>query len=408
MQQNKKNIWLISQYTGSPYYGMNYRGYYIAKEFVKNGDKVTLFSASYSHLFVNYPKIKGIFTEETIEGINYIWVKSSKYKGSKSIGRVLSMLAFMLKLFLFNIFKREKPDVIIVSSLSLFPILNAYVWSKIFKIEFILEIRDIWPLTLMEVGGMSKYHPLVIFMAWFERLGYKKASYVVSLLPNAKEHMVRSGMKDDKFRYIPNGINLKEVESYEDITQDIKDKFPKDKFIVGYLGTIGIANAMEYFLETAKEMQNNSKIHFVLVGNGGEKEKLQDYSRKHNLENVTFIAAIKKVQVQGILKYFDVCYLGWHNKSIYKYGISANKIFDYMYSAKPIINSINIDNDIIIKAKCGLTVKAEDNRAIKEAILELFSTKLSKLEQLGKNGKSYVIKHHDYGELVKKYRELMG
>ena len=87
-------------------------------------DKVTLFSSSYSHLFVNYPKVTGLFTEETIDGINYIWVKSSKYKGSKSIGRVLSMLMFMLKLFLFNFFKRERPDVIIVSSLSLFPILN--------------------------------------------------------------------------------------------------------------------------------------------------------------------------------------------------------------------------------------------------------------------------------------------
>jgi glycosyltransferase involved in cell wall biosynthesis len=405
--QKHKNIWLISQYTGSPHYGMNYRGYYLAKEFVANGDKVTLFSSSYSHLFVNYPKVTGLFTEETIDGINYIWVKGSKYKGSKSIGRVLSMLMFMLKLFLFNIFKRERPDVIIISSLSLFPILNAYIWSKIFKVEFILEIRDIWPLTLMEVGGMSKYHPLVIFMSWFEKLGYRKAKYVVSLLPNAKEHMLKNGMKDDKFRYIPNGVNLQEVENYEEVTQELKNKFPKDKFIVGYLGTIGIANAMEYFLETAKKMKDNSEIHFVLVGNGGEKERLQDYSHKHALENVTFIDAIKKVQVQGILKYFDVCYLGWHNKSIYKYGVSANKIFDYMYSAKPIINSINIDNDIITKAKCGLTVKAEDSGAIKKAILELFLTKTSELEQLGKNGKSYVIKHHDYGKLVKKYRELM-
>lgn len=408
MQENKKNIWLISQYAGSPYHGMNYRTYYIAKEFVKNGDKVTLFSASYSHLFVNYPKTKGIFTEETIDGINYIWVKTSKYKGSKSIGRVLSMLTFMLKLFLFNIFKREKPDIIIVSSLSLFPILNAYVWSKIFKIDFILEIRDIWPLTLVEIGNMSPYHPLVIFMGWFERLGYKKAKYVVSLLPNAKEHMVQNGMRPDKFRYIPNGINLEEVENYKEITQEIKSKLPVDKFIVGYLGTMGIANAMEYLLESAKALVDNSKIHFVLVGNGGEKKKLQSYCDEYDLNNVTFIDAIQKIEVQGMLKYFDICYLGRHDRNIYKYGISANKIFDYMYSGKPILNSINIENDIVTVAQCGLTVMAEDSNAIKEAILELASKKPSELSRLGQNGKSYVIKHHHYRELANKYRELMN
>jgi len=94
--ENKKNIWIINQYTGSPHYGMNYRSYYLAKELVSEGDSVTVFAGSYSHLFSHYPKTDGLFTKESIDDIDYIWVKTPKYKSSKSIGRVFSMLVFMI------------------------------------------------------------------------------------------------------------------------------------------------------------------------------------------------------------------------------------------------------------------------------------------------------------------------
>jgi len=404
---DKKNIWIINQYTGSSYYGMNFRSYYFAKEFVASGHEVTIFTGSYSHLFFNYPKTDGMFTKESIDNINYIWVKVPKYKSSKSMGRVVNMFVFTMKLLLFNIFKIKKPDIIIISSLSLFPVLNAYIWSKLLKVEFIFEVRDIWPLTLVEVGNMSKYSPLVLLLGLFEKLGYKKAKYVVSVLPQAKEHMIAQGMQENKFRYIPNGINITEVRNSEDIELSIKNTIPKDKFIMGYLGTIGIANAMSYFLDAALILKENKYIHFVLVGTGGEKEKLEIFSKKHNLNNVTFIDAIPKRQVQNMLKLFDVCYIGWHKKDIYKYGISANKIFDYMYSGKPILHSTHIRNDFIKDAKCGLSVEAETPEIISSAIVDLYNMNRNQLEAMGKNGKKYVIDNHSYNSLVKSYIEIL-
>lgn len=402
-----KNIWIINQYTGSPFYGMNYRSYYLAKEFVEQGHNVTIFAGSYSHLFTNLPKTDGMFTKEMVDGIEYIWVKTPKYKSSKSIGRVWSMLVFMFKLFFINIFKYKRPDSILVSSLSIFPVLNAYIWSKIFKIEFIFEVRDIWPLTLIEVGGMSKYHPLVIFLGWFEKLGYKKAKYVVSVLPYAKEHMINHGMHADKFRYIPNGINLNEVENAEEISDEIKKCVPENKFIIGYVGTIGIANALEYLIEAAKSLKENNKIHFVLVGQGGQLKRLKKYCSDNKLLNVTFIKPIPKIQVQSMLKLFNVCYLGWHNKNIYKYGISANKIFDYMYSAKPILHSISTGYDIIEQAGCGVKIESENSKEIEKAILALSLEDINKLDKIGQKGKEYVIKYHSYDSLSKKYIELL-
>ena len=403
----KKNIWIINQYTGSPHYGMNYRSYYMAKEFVEQGHKVSIFSGAYSHLFVNLPKTDGMFTDEIIDDIHYTWVKTPKYKSSKSVGRVWNMLVFMFNLFFINIFKRDKPDVIIVSSLSIFPVLNAYIWSKIFKIDFIFEVRDIWPLTLIEMGNMSKYHPLVVFLGWFEKLGYKKAKYVVSVLPYAKEHMIKRGMQADKFRHIPNGINLDEVENAEEISDAIKKCIPKNKFVVGYVGTIGIANALEYLIEAANLLKNNNDIHFVLVGKGGELERLKKYCEEYELLNVTFIDPIPQVQIQSMLKMFDICYLGWYKKEIYKYGVSANKIFDYMYSGKPILQSANMKGDIIEQAKCGVTVESENSQAIKNAIVELSLEDIKKLDKMGQNGKEYVINYHSYDALARKYLELL-
>jgi len=400
------NIWIINQYTGSPYHGMNYRSYYLAKEFIKSGHKVTIFSGSYSHLFGDLPKTKGLFTKENIDGIDYIWVKTPKYKSSKSIGRVLNMFVFMLVLFFFNIFKMRKPDEIIISSLSLFPILNAFIWSKIFKIKFIFEVRDLWPLTLIELGSISKKHPLVKVLGWFEKFGYKNAKYVVSVLPNAKEHMKKHGMNENKFRYIPNGIS--EKNEPEELSQKIKDKIPKDKFIIGYTGTLGIANALEYLVDTAILMKENTNIHFVLVGNGGEKEQLKNKSKLNNLKNILFLDAIPKNQVSSILDLFDICYIGWHKHNLYKFGISANKIFDYMYSSKAILHSISTSNDIITKANCGITVEAENVEAIKEAILKFYNMPKDDINLLEKNAKNYVLSNHTYINLSKKYEELFS
>ena len=405
--ENKKNIWIISQYTGSPYHGMNYRGYYLAKEFVKQGHSVTIFTGSYSHLFINPPQIKESFTEENIDGIEYIWVKTPTYKSSKSIKRVWSMLVFMFRLLFFKTSTKERPDEIIVSSLSLFPVLNAYIWSKIFKIDFIFEVRDIWPLTLIEIGGFSKYHPLTITLGWFEKFGYRKAKFVVSLLPHAHLHMSKRGMSKEKFVYIPNGISLEEVENYEEISQEVKNQFPKDKFIVGYLGTIGIANAMETFLYSAKALEKYENIHFVLVGRGGEKEALQTYTRENNLKNVTFIDAIAKIQVQSLLQYFDVAYITGKRKEIYKYGISANKIFDYMYASKPIIYAIDSGENIIDLSSCGVSIKSEDVEELNRVILDFSLNNLEKLDKMGQLGKNYVLMHHTYRVLAQKYIKLM-
>ena len=333
---------------------------------------------------------------ENVDGIPFTWVKVSKYKGSQSIGRVLVMIQFMLNLFLLPKKKLQDPDVIIVSSLSPLPIINAYLWSIKYKAKLIFEVRDIWPLSLIEIGGFSKLNPLVLFFGWFEKFAYKKADKVISLLPNAKPHMVSKGMEKDKFVHIPNGFNVEEMKKSKELDKSISNLIPKNKFIVGYTGSLGASNAMEYLIEASNLLENNENIHFVIFGKGQHLEKLKNNAKN----NVSFLGQIDKSQIQSAISFFDVCYIGWHNHSLYRFGISPNKIFDYMYAGKPIIHSVNTSNDFVEIADAGISIPPENPKEIANIVIEISKIEDKKLKEWGKNGKKYVEENHTFSYLT--------
>ena len=392
----KNNIWIINQYCGSKVHGMNFRSWYFAKELKKKGYNPHIISASYSHLFYKLPITKGKFTLEDVDGIPFTWVKVSKYKGSQSIGRVLVMIQFMLNLFFLPKKKLKNPDVIIVSSLSPLPIINAYLWSIKYKAKLIFEVRDIWPLSLVEIGGFSKLNPLVLFFGWFEKFAYKKADKVISLLPNAKPHMESRGMNKDKFVHIPNGLNLEEMKKSKELDKSISNLIPKKKFIVGYTGSLGASNAMEYLIEASNQLENNENIHFVIFGKGQHLEKLKNNAKK----NVSFLGQIDKSQIQSAISFFDVCYIGWHNHPLYRFGISPNKIFDYMYGGKPIIHSVNTFNDFVQIAEAGISIPPENPKEIANVVSEISKLEDEKLKEWGENGKKYVEENHTFSHLT--------
>ena len=392
----KNNIWIINQYCGSKVHGMNFRSWYFAKELKKKGYNPHIISASYSHLFYKLPITKGKFTLEDIDGIPFTWVKVSKYKGSQSIGRVLVMIQFMLNLFFLPKKKLKNPDVIIVSSLSPLPIINAYLWSIKYKAKLIFEVRDIWPLSLIEIGSFSKLNPLVLFFGWFEKFAYKKADRIISLLPNAKPHMESRGMNKDKFVHIPNGFNLEEMKKSKELDKSISNLIPKKKFIVGYTGSLGASNAMEYLIEASNQLENNENIHFVIFGKGQHLEKLKNNAKK----NVSFLGQIDKSQIQSAISFFDVCYIGWHNHPLYRFGISPNKIFDYMYGGKPIIHSVNTFNDFVQIAEAGISIPPENPKEIANVVSEISKLEDEKLKEWGENGKKYVEENHTFSHLT--------
>ncbi len=398
MEIKNKNIWIINQYAGSSNHGMTFRSYFLAKEFIKR-HRVTIFSASFSHVMSNPPSVSKTYTEENINGVEYLWLKVPVYKQSKSLSRLISMFIFLYRLFFLNVKKRDTPDVIIVSSTSPLPIWKAYFWAKRFNAKLIFEVRDIWPLSIMELGGFKKTNPFVVLLQITENFAYKVSDYVVSVLPKAFEHMKHHGLDLPRFKYIPNGIEIK--------TMIKTDEVNKDVFKIGYAGTLGIANALKYLIHAA-HLIKESNIEIHLLGNGPEKETLMEMVKDKNISNVYFHDAVPKNKVGIFLSKMDALFIGWHFSKIYRFGISANKLFDYLASDKPIINSVDAGNDPVLEAKAGISVKPENPKEIADAILKLYKMPESKRNDLGQNGRVYVEKYHSYEQLAKQYEYLFN
>ena len=398
-----KSIIIINQYIGSPYHGMEYRHYYLAKNLIALGYSVTLISGSYSHLFSSSPKVTKQFTKEKIDGIDYIWVKVPTYKSSKSIGRIWNMLCFAWKL---NFLREISPSHIIVSSPSLFPVKIGAKLAKKFHTKFLFEVRDIWPQTLVELSSLSPSHPLIKLMEYYEKFAYKKADKVISLLPTAKEHFEKQGMQKDKFVYLPNGIEIEEKESIS-LLEDILRKIPKDKFIVAYSGTVGIANNLEYLVDVANTLKEYEDIHFIILGQGGEKKRLQDLVKHLGLENITFLDPIKKELVKSFLEEIDIAFISLLPEKLFKFGVSPNKVFEYMYAKKPILWAIEAGNNLVEDAKCGQSVPLNDSMGLKKVILKLQGLEKEALEELGQNGYNFVHTYHSYEILAKKLIKIV-
>ena len=394
-----KTLWIINEYAGSPYNGMEYRHYYLGKEFTKLGYNVNIISSSYSHLFYKLPKKR----KENIDGINYLWIKTLNYGNSHNKKRVLKWFLFTLKIFFLPL-SLKKPDVIIVSPMAPFPIFPAWIVSKIYKAKLVYEVKDIWPLSLIELGKFNSRHPLIKLMSLFERFALKRSDVIVSNLQNYGEHIKKDLGLNKDFVWISNGIDLEEIKNTSPLDDKTKNLIPKDKFLIGYVGTIGLANALESFCETAKILKDKKEILFVLVGDGQEKKKL--INQYGNLDNILFIDAIPKKQVQSMLTLFDICYIGFKKEKLYEYGVSPNKLFDYMLSGKPILYSINSRKNIVDIAKCGITVDAENPKAIADGILKLYEMPQEELKKMGENGRKYVLQHFTFEKLAKKFMEV--
>lgn len=390
------NILIVNHYAGSPEMGMEFRPYYFAKEWIKQGHKVDIIAADYSHLRIKNPKVNKNFQEENIDGINYHWIKTSKYNGN-GLKRVISMLQFTLCLIknTKKILKKLEPDVVICSSTYPF---DTYFGQKIKrmskgKIVYIHEVHDMWPATLVELGGISKTHPFIKIMQRAENSFCKNADHVISMAEYTEEYFIEHGMKKGNSTVIPLGISIDEWkidklnEEHQSILENIKNS---GKYIVGYFGGHAISNALDIFVKVANEMKEKEDIHFILVGDGVEKNNLINLSKRLELNNIIFLDAVSKLEIPKLLTYFDCIYIGTQRNPLYRFGLCLNKMVDAMLAKKPIICSITAPPTWVEKANAGIVVPSEDVEKICEAILNCKLLLQDEIEAMGKRGENFV------------------
>lgn len=397
-------ILLINHYAGSIRHGMEYRPYYMAREWVKLGHEVHIIAASNSHVRTVAPKLDGQITHEIIDGINYMWFKTPAYSGN-GVGRVKNIFSFTSQLLMQanSLANMIRPDAVIASST--YPLDNypAHKIAKIAGAKLVYEVHDLWPLSPIEIGGMSEHHPFIMLMQWAENYAYKHCDKVISMLPLSEPHMLEHGLAPGKFHYVPNGIDTSEWnENRQSIPAEhskiIKTLHDNGRFLVCYAGAHGEANALNRLINAAKLLESTN-VTFILVGQGPEKEQLKNLANDMSLDNVVFMPPVPKASIPDLLEQMDLLYIGLADTSLFRFGISPNKLIDYMMAAKPIVQSIDAGNDMVAEADCGISISSGSPKDIADAIVKISGMTSEERSKIGRNGYEYVLKNHDYNKL---------
>jgi len=406
------NILLINHYAGSPRHGMAYRPYYLAREWIHLGHQVRIVAASHSHLRSVAPATSGPVTEESVDGIPYVWLRTPAYHGN-GVRRALNMVAFVGRLtrYATTLVQGKAPDVVIASSTYPLDNVPARRIARRWGARHVFEVHDLWPLSPIELGGMSPRHPFILLMQWAENYACRHAHKVISILPGTRPHLEAHGMPPERFFHVPNGISPAEwsaarqplPEEHAHVIQGLRSQ---DHFVLGYAGGHALSNALGPLVEAAAFLKHR-RIAIVLVGSGVQKPALVAAAQSYGLGNIFFLPPVLKACVPELLEAMDALYLGWQNKPIYRFGVSPNKVFDYMMAARPIIHSTGAGNDVVVEAGCGISVPPEEPAAIADAILQLAALPREERERMGQRGRDYVLRHHDYAVLARRFLEAL-
>lgn len=401
-----KKVWILNHYAVTPDMGDGTRHYDLAEQMVKDGCDVAIFASSFNH-----KKRRDILGKWQIKrtvrvnGVEFVWLKTVHYKDN-GIARALNMLSYAVMAFLVGLFKAA-PDTIVASSVHPLAWLAGYALARIKRARFIAEVRDLWPQTLIDMGAMSENGTPARVLRAIERFTYKRADKIITLLPGAGAYIEAMGVDASKVVYIPNGVNIERYDrAYQsgNMADDVKRILDEHsgRFKAVYLGAHGEANGLNIIIDAAKILlgEGYDGIDILLVGDGPEKQRLMEYAKSIGADNVYFYPPISKDQVPYLLKGVDICLFNLKDNDVFKYGISPNKMFDYLCAGKPIVFACKAYNDIVAQAQAGISVPPEKPDLLARAMIKLYNIPEQQRREMGANGRRYAEQYHDIAKLA--------
>lgn len=407
------NILYVEHYAGTPALGMEYRPYYLAREWRRLGHRVQVLAAGWSHVRSVQPAVGRTPLDEDVDGIAYRWYPTPAYAGN-GIGRMRNIASFLRQVWQETprLVASFRPQVVIASSTYPMDIWVARRLARQAGATLVFEVHDLWPLSPIELSGMSPRHPFALLCRKAENDAYRDADVVVSMLPKVHEHMRAHGLDLRKLHVVPNGIALDDWSAApaplrEDVQSCIAAARAAGRTVVGYAGSHGLPNALDVLLDAAKAMRGDP-VAFVLVGDGLEKARLAQRVAAERIDNVAMLPSIPKAQVPALLAQLDIAYIGWQRTPIYRFGIAPNKLMDYMMAGCAVLHSVEAGNDPVAESGCGLTVAPESPQAVVEGLRALMRRSPEERLAMGRRGREHVIAHHSYPVLARRFLDACG
>ncbi len=394
------SLWLVNQYALRIDQPGITRHATLAKYMYSEGVRTTIF-ASPTHYW-NVGDVGDETPDPEAPRFRYSRTPAIEANG---IRRLLSMLSFSVRVLLSATTKTRgaPPDVVFGSSPHPFGALAAWAIARRYRVPFLLEVRDLWPDSLIHLLGLSSRHPLIVMMRMLERFLYRQARMVITLLPDSRAHIHRVAGRPVSVLCIPNGSDLTRV-------PPAKELAAHDGIRVMYAGAHGVANALHLLLESAAELQRLGRrdISILLVGDGKDKQELEARARSLDLQNVAFRDPVAKHELLDLLPEADILVLPGLESPLYRNGISPNKLFDYLAAARPIVMALDAPSNPVTLAKAGVVVRPGDTQALTQGILEIAGWTSERRNHVGMQGRRYVEDYHDMRGLARQLAQALA
>jgi glycosyltransferase involved in cell wall biosynthesis len=393
-------IWMINHYAAPQAWSTRHVS--LASELVQRGHSVSLFASNFNHS-LRTRRAEGsrdhIHWERTA-GVDIGWLPTPAYSDN-SWGRAWNTLVFAFRVVRLPKHCSAHPDIVYGSSPSLFAALAGLLVAQRLGIPFVLEIRDIWPQTLIDMG-ISRFHPFVVMSAVIERYLYRHADAIVTLMPNAAPHLVAHGAARERIHWIPNGVNF-------NLAPPAVPPQPKDVLEVTYAGAYGGGNNPEVILDAAAKLRQRGgpPLRFHIMGKGPLEAAMIAKRTALGLDNVSLEPPVPKSQVYSLLSQADIVVAPYQSLAVHRFGVSLNKLFDYMAVARPVVFASCSSNHPVRDAGCGIECAPDDPEALADAIATLTGKSLEERWELGLQGRRYVEQNHDFARLAVRLESIL-
>lgn len=396
------NIWIVNHYALDPSRPGGTRHFSFGQRLAAMGHDVTLIAASYDHRNPTDQRVTraASMTIENVAGVRFVWLHAPTYRTS-NIGRLINMFVFAGRVW-GGRWRAQlpKPDVLVGSTPQLFAAYAALRLARRLSCRFVLEVRDIWPQTMVDLGNISRNHPLVLVMKWLERAVYRGAHKIITLLPRAVDHIITFGVPAERVTWVPNGVEINRA-------LDLPPAPERRPFTLMYAGTHGLANGLETALEAARILKKRGglgryRIH--LVGDGPLKVKLQHDAELLDVADITvFEDAVSKNQMWSKLAEADAYLMILRDAPVFRWGISPNKLFEYMAAGRPVLFGVNTSVNPVSECNAGLVFDAADASSLADAIEQLTALPLAERHAMGARGRAYVTSNHSFANLTPRF-----
>ena len=408
-----KTIWIINHYALTPEQGGLSRHFFFAKELMARGYNVRIFTSSAIHntdinIIGEDEKVK--FKDVDFEGVHYTYIKCGSYKGN-GFGRIKNMLGFALSIRkIWKAYKHEAPDVIYTSTPDLLTPWRAVPFAKRHKLPCVVEVRDLWPLSIVEYNNISEKNPIIVALYMLEKHIYKKANALVFTMPGGGDYIKDKGWEKqvslDKVFNINNGIDVEEQQRQAKENAFSDPDLDDDSFKVIYCGSIRKVNNVGKLVEAAELLKEDKDVKFLIYGDGTQKAELETYCMENNISNVIFKGYVDKKYIPYICSKAGVNIISVKQTGVSKYGVSWNKLFDYMNAGKPIISTVKVNYDLIEANECGISCEDQDAKTIADAIVEIKRLAKGEYDKMCNNAKN-AAKRFDFKVLTDKFEQVI-